>query len=465
MSTGSVVPQDAALHNQQAAFYPFQVDRLLLLIGENPLPSYVAARTLLKAGGTPYLVYTSHTKEQADRVRDLLRARSPTLQPCQYIALGDYESDSYYIQKEIQEAIKPHIQEKWGLNYTGGTKPMAAHAYRALLKLQPHAVFSYLDPRRLEMCIDREEGERIRKKVELEILLTDLFELYSLKLQSSPTTQAILPDAAHAFAHQFHHDKLLADSWRNWCNGTLRKLAKKKNSDKWLSKTDLQRLELPLTYVLLEEQDLSDEISTGLQKHFNADVNCLSLQIARYKGLSDKIKAVLQKYFAASANTLSLQQAKEQGGFQEHEHLCKWLDGIWLEHYTLQQVQSIAAEYNIHDSALSFPIKNPQTGKDKFELDVAFMRGYQLFAISCTTDSSPGLCKSKLFEAYLRAKQLGGDEARVALVCCSDQPDALKRQLEVMLENPQIRVFGREHLSNLANEIAAWIEALDREAK
>jgi Domain of unknown function (DUF1887) len=409
----------------------YLVDRLLLLIGENPLPSYVAARTLLKDGGTPYLVYTSHTKEQADRVRDLLRERSPALQSCQYIALGDYESDGYYIQKEIQEAIKPHSEEKWGLNYTGGTKPMAAHAYRALLKLQPHAVFSYLDPRRLEMCIDREDGERIRRKVGLEILLTDLFELHSLTLQNPPTTEPILPDAAHSFA-QFHQNKASADSWRNWCDGMLRKSARKGGN--WLSEEKLKSCELPLTDP--ENQNLPDAIRTVLQKHF-----------------------------AVSANVLPLQPAKEKGGLQKYKHLCEWLDGTWLEHYTLQQVQNIAAECNIHDSALSFPIKNPQTGQDKFELDIAFMRGYQLFAISCTTDSSSGLCKSKLFEAYLRAKQLGGDEARVALVCCSDQPDTLKRQLEVMLENPKIRVFGREHLGNLAHEIGDWIKQMDQEAK
>lgn len=422
---------DDSTESRNAVFHRYQVDRLLLLIGENPLPNYVVARTLLKDGGTPYLVYTSHTKEQADRVRDLLRERSTALQPCQYIPLGDYESDGYHIQKKIQEDIKPHMQEKWGLNYTGGTKPMATHAYRVLLKLQPNAVFSYLDPRRLEMCIDREDGARIRRKVELEILLSDLFELHSLKLQSSPTTRSLLPNAAYAFA-QFHQNKSLADSWRDWCDKTLRELAKKRGN--WLSEEKLQPCELPLTYP--ENKDLPNEI-----------------------------KAVLQKHFAASADVFLLQQGKENGGFQKYKHLCEWLDGTWLEHYTLQQVQSIATQYNIQDSALSFPIKNPQTGQDKFELDVAFMRGYQLFAISCTTDSNLGLCKSKLFEAYLRAKQLGGDEARVALVCCSDQPDALKRQLEVMLENPKIRVFGREHLSNLANEIAAWIEELEREAK
>ena len=71
MPTASAASQNAAPIVHQTAFDPYWVDRLLLLIGENPLPSYVAARTLIKQGGTPYLVHSSHTKEQADRLRDL----------------------------------------------------------------------------------------------------------------------------------------------------------------------------------------------------------------------------------------------------------------------------------------------------------------------------------------------------------------------------------------------------------
>jgi len=440
MSVPPVTSHDAARQaTRERAFSPFQVDHLLLLIGENPLPNYVAARTLLKVGGTPHLVYTKHTKPQADRLRDLLKERSPDLKDCQYVFLDNYESDSYHIQKGIQDTIKRYAQERLGLNYTGGTKPMATHAYRALLKIQPHAIFSYLDPRKLEMCIDREDGERFHEKVTLELPLTELFQLHNLTLQSPPTMEPTLPNVAQAFT-EFYQDKSLADSWRKWCDNTLRPTARE--GQKWLSEIKLQSLDLPLAYS--ENSSFSDQVQ---------------------KELPDEIKAVLQKHFGAGTEVLKFQLAKEQGAFQKYKHLCEWLDGIWLEHYTLQQVQSIAVDSHIHDSALSFPVKNPKTGQDKFELDVAFMRNYQLFAISCTTDDNKGLCKSKLFEAYLRAKQLGGDEARVALVCCSDRPDALKQELEVMLEDSKIKVFGREHLSNLADEITAWINQLDREAK
>jgi hypothetical protein len=415
MPNDSVARFAAPDNAKSNSFAPYQADRLLLLIGENPLPSYVAARTLLNERGTPYLVYSSHTKEQADRVRDLLRERSPTLQPCQYIALSDYESDGYYIQKEIQEAIKPHIQEKWGLNYTGGTKPMAAHAYRALLKLQPHAVFSYLDPRRLEMCIDREDGDRIRRKLNLKLSLEELFQLHHLSFHSVPIAQPNLPEVITAFIGVG-----CQQDWQTW------------------KKAGMQLEELP-----------------------------------------EAIKMPLQPYVNPSSGAVCLDILQEKGEFDQDNTIKKWIDhNDWFEHYVLHQVQSIANAHNIHESKASFHIKDltSNTGRrrysisqgdpeKRFEIDVAFMRNYQLFAISCSISKTKSTLKEKLFEVYLRAKQLGGDEARVALVCFSEEPEILEYELKIVLDNPKIKVFGKAHLLNLADEMAAWIEQPEREAK
>ncbi|NJL63414.1 MAG: DUF1887 family protein [Methylacidiphilales bacterium] len=155
--------------------------------------------------------------------------------------------------------------------------------------------------------------------------------------------------------------------------------------------------------------------------------------------------------------------AKTTDAFSEVESFCKWLDGLWLEHYVLEQVQNIASSCFIGDYGLNFEI--PLIGtKDGFEFDVAFTRGYQLFALSCTTTSDRKLCKSKLFEAYLRARRMGGDEARVALICCSNEPDTLKAEIADSTNDDKIQVFGREHLTNLSQEIADWIAQNDREA-
>jgi len=178
---------------------------------------------------------------------------------------------------------------------------------------------------------------------------------------------------------------------------------------------------------------------------------------------SEIIESFRQEKILTDDDKLALSKVKAMGLFTEIEHFCKWLDGIWLEHYVLHEVQNIASSQSIKYYGMNFELK--LTNTEKFEFDVAFTRGYQLFALSCTTTSDRKLCKSKLFEAYLRAQQMGGDEARVALVCCSDEPDSLKAEISGTLPNKKIAVFGREHLENLATEITKWIVQNDKEAK
>lgn len=113
--------------------------------------------------------------------------------------------------------------------------------------------------------------------------------------------------------------------------------------------------------------------------------------------------------------------------------------------------------------------------KTKFQFDVAFTRGHQLFAISCTTITDRSNCKQKLFEAYIRAQQLGGSEARIALVCCASPKDVsdlrtqisnvLKPKPDAVAQDTKITVFGRKDLPNLANKLAEWVKDNDRETQ
>jgi hypothetical protein len=158
-----------------------------------------------------------------------------------------------------------------------------------------------------------------------------------------------------------------------------------------------------------------------------------------------------------------LQAVQQKGVFKEIKHFCRYLDGLWLEHHVLQQVKSILDSNSIKDYGLNFEIPLQGT-KDGFQFDVAFTRGYQLFAISISTTADRKLCKNKLFEAYLRARQMGGDEARVALISCTDEPDTLKAEIAVSLDEKKIAVFGRDDLMDLQSKIEEWIKQSDRDA-
>lgn len=407
-----------------------------MLVGENPLPNYVAARTLLKEGGTVYLVHSTDTTSRADCLKSNLQSIK-----IEKIPLGNKETNSQYIRNKIQEKVEEILQKSdgkqtFGLNYTGGTKAMSVHSYRALFDVDKvdNPVFSYLDARNLQMLIDRENDAPIFEKIKLKVKLKELFNLHDLpwKKHKQPNRQPILPDVAEEFLNVFlsptsKKTDSIAKQWWIWCTNELYP-STKDSYGFWFDEAELSQ---------------APEISL--------------------EGVPEKIKQILYaSNFVNYNDKLDLKLSKNNG-FHEISDFCAWLSGIWLEHYILHQVQMISQNFaSIHESAMSFHIDDPNNRDDRydrFEFDVAFMHNYQLFALSCTTAGEKSICKQKLFEAHLRARQLGGDEARVALVCFHKNSDRVKRDLEATVKDKKIAVFGCKELKSdkFAKKMQQWI--------
>lgn len=445
-------------------FDKYKVDHLFLLIGENPLPNYVAAKTLLAEGGKPYLVFTEHTQKPAERLKDALDLSDNEMLP-----LDNNESNPCEIKKRIRAKIK-EIQnhpdnakkKQFGLNYTGGTKAMAVHAYQALLqprlkeptyKLDPEPIFSYLDSRNLKMLIDQPTNPVPLDipKDKLDFSLDKLFKLHGFKLSRPPKTEVTLPELVEAIVKH-------KSEWQNWCRKVLQIEARKKvelgsfkNADNeterifelgdWKNATELRAIALPI-------QELPPAITGILKQNDMVDDNgCLSIKKIEETGIIPK-PTETKKY---------------------PKEICTWLEGVWLEDYVLQNLKNIQEEEKeIHQDEeklideLGMSFKFPENADiGHFEFDVAFLRGYQLFALSCTTDTEPGLCKLKLFEAYRRARQMGGDEARVALVCCYDKPDKIKKGFMSQIPDDKVNVFGYDDLADLSEKLKTWIQEVD----
>jgi hypothetical protein len=147
---------------------------------------------------------------------------------------------------------------------------------------------------------------------------------------------------------------------------------------------------------------------------------------------------------------LSIQQLPENAWTENtYKKWCDFLGGGWLERWCGDLVQDVVKESEVHVSVDC----NRSNGR-QFEIDVALVRGHRLYVISCTTDTKIGLCKSKLFEVAMRARQLGGDLARCALVCLlhgSDKKgpfvDQLRSDVEDIWDAPNTpKVFGLDDL-------------------
>lgn len=428
----------------------FKVDHLFLLIGENPLPNYVAAKLLVNKDGTVYLVHTTDTYETANNLKIILIQEDNNFKDVELISLGDYESDAHHISTEISKKLAKLSNGIIGLNYTGGTKAMSAHSYRKLFyeeltennpsnnktyKQRENIIFSYLDPRKLEMCIDRENGERERIKIQpttLEVDLGKLFNLHRLHLTNTPEKEAKLPNLARVMANLFSNDTTrkiwFSEFYKEFCEQARKKKPDGTRGD-WKS------------------EPLLIEVSVSIES------------------LPEEIVTAFKEENFLIENKLSLKQVQKTNSFAKLKNFCEWLDGLWLEHYVLEEVKKISADKFIKENyGMTFKIPLEGT-KNGFEFDIAFTRGYQLFAISCTTDDNRKICKQKLFEAYLRARQMGGDEARVILVCCFNDPeDPIKAEIGNLLDQKKIAVFGCEHLTDLSRNISNWINEKDKEA-
>jgi predicted metalloenzyme YecM len=402
----------------------YQTENLFLLMGGNPLPSYIAAISLLNPKGKALLLHTSQTQLQAQRLQNVL-SKYQSFSTALLIDIGKLQADSYAIYQAVKQ-VANSLKTSVGLNYTGGTKAMSVHAYRAITDIHPNAVCSYLDANTLEMYFDSNEQNSDRLKVLPKLSLAELFELHGLIWRSHPIDSPVLPDLATQFANYFQSFET-AREWRVWCNQELNPKTKEYGQQFWLEERELLNL-APLSL---------QKLSRGWRK------------------LLESIGAV--------QNRLSLKTSSTYG-FNSCTSLCEWLDGIWLEHYVLDQVKKIAAKLDIQECKMSFRI-DEQSSKnrrwEKFEFDVAFVRNYQLFAISCTTSGDRKTCKQKLFEAHARAKLLGGSEARVGLVCCNNHPDTLREELEVQKRDQRVAVFGRQDLSNLGQKILNWVKQND----
>jgi hypothetical protein len=383
----------------------YQTDHLFLLIGTNPLPNYVAALLLARDDGTVYLLHSGGargTGSVACRLEQAIKNQRPELS---VIPWEIDEADGGRIaskMKEILKQVDPGVSA--GLHYSGGTKAMAVHVYRAVEEKFPNGVFSYLDARTLSLIVDPRGANPTCSIHVGQACTIKLDELVTLHGYGKPVIRREPFQAGLCQALiQVHSDPTSFSQWREWCNG-----------EKFSTLPDTLR------YPLLQS-----------------------------------INAAFDQLCGGSATP---ELVAHQLGQEKLASCSKWLIGEWLEEYTLWAIRQVAPVCGIGEN-YGIDIALKRQGGHEFQLDVAAIRGYQLFALSCTTSDKPERSKEHLLEAYVRARQMGGDEARVGLVCCYHDPEALRQEIEeTWFTEGRVRVFGQGDLASLPACLQEWFE-------
>lgn len=425
----------------------YRTDHLILLVGSNPLPNWVAGRLLCKPEGTIHLVHSAATqkiaKEQLQKRLDKKR--------CKLYSLGNKQADSKMIYDTVQAILEKVIPKDAtvGLNYTGGTKTMSVHAYEAAFWFDnERVVCSYLDAWTLNMVIIGKMGQSdypyyVGNCSEVKIKeVKHLMDLHGIQLQTgSPVTDLSPLFETCSTMAQIYNRKDSREAWFNYCQREKR-LDRHKDEQKKRKKDNDESYRRRINRIALPERE-------GL----------------------NRVRKVIQRS-KPDLTTFDLQSIAKAYGLDVVE-VAEWFHGFWLEDYVLNILKNLEKPCGLNQPAKNFKAKNPKNSKDpedlekpKFEFDVAVTRGYQLFAFSCTTSSDKKRCKLKLFEAYTRAKQMGGDEARIALVCNHENPQFLEDDLSYEFDaTGRIKVFGLPELVRLEDRIKEWFKTTYNQQK
>lgn len=421
----------------------YRTQQLFLLVGSNPLPNLVAARLLARPNATVWLLHSDgtdgepSTERTAERLRVVLLSKRPDLKNGEVKLEPISSADNLEIYNRVHNLVRD-LKDDIGLNYTGGTKPMSVHTYRAMEKewadRTPKLVFSYLDPRKLALRIDRQGTRRgeifyILKdqalRQEVETSLDELAKLHGYEpaegegwanAENTPGLQELCTAIA-----EVHTTAAGLTQWHEWA---------------WKG----QYKTLPIDPGLGAVRTAMDNLCGGAGRATTERVAALLLPKAHSPALS----------------------------------ACQtWFRGLWLEEHCLACIHDIALDFGIKSrgrglnyqprDSMESPSKTHHQNDNKFNLDVAAMLGYQLFAISCCATTDKDRAKEHLFEIYVRARQLGGDESRIGLVCCFDDPPLLLAEIARQWDvQGKLRVFGRNDLKDLTSAFAEWFKTANR---
>ncbi len=399
---------------------------LVLTMGASPLPVAVAAldhQERVRAMGTNavamfHLVFTPEVAPLADRVRAFLERHG--LNAGQLICAHDH----WHVPR-LLEALKQADLDwsRCALHYTGGTKLLSTHVRRYWQGCgnddHLHEA-SYLAASG-RLWRDSGHSEAVSEAVRLSV-----DELSSLHFGVPPEAGDDFRLQPRAQAAKQVHANVKSDGLAAY----LRLLPPLygEGEDGWGHKKLGDSTLKLVSYHAAHTSNFKDGAVFG-----GWDMRALSTLVIDNAGGLDAIVATLD--------------LGGNGKAERRKKTVTWLYGDWLEVWLAGHLIDIGLFHEVRQDVKATRCEDDRP-VEEFQADVVGVRGHHAVLFTCTVERKGGLLKQKLFEGLSRGARLGGEHARVALVCMTADPTAVLRQVQELGWDgyDEVRVFGEAHV-------------------
>lgn len=409
----------------------FNFTDLILLVGTNPLPNLVVAKFFIEKNWKLkkiWFVYSNNTSTYKEEIKKSIQEYEKTLSDRKKVSFEDEDIElsdvrnSKKIKREIKDKIVDKVDKnsKIHLNYTGGTKAMVIHSYRTLENaFKENISFSYLDSEKFRIFDDEDDYISNDLRESIKITFDEMIKLHNYEKSKKEDVKSVINNSIPVIEEIFsNEDKFKEFFFSENNSGYDRKMFENKTKKGELAE---KRSELEVS---LFEKFIPNAIFKKLLNSFPEE----------YKLFDQNWKL------------------KEKIDNKKIEFLIGFLDGKMLEYYVYKTLE----EKNVLDLSkkneflLSSQVYKEKKGNQDIEIDLTFIKGYQLYAISCTTSPDKSVAKSKGFEVIHRSKQLGGEEAKSILITTldDDKKETLQKSLNTSTgtQKENFLVLGFEDL-------------------
>ena len=424
--------------------------QLILTVGTNALPVWMAWYHLKDKLPQPVdvlLVYTNRTKDAKELLECYYRKAGTSVSS---IETSAHNPEMDLIHKKIIKDFPTHCTNLH-VHYTGGTQAMGVATVTAMMMAQDtlrennqHVSMdaSYLDPgRESAPTIVSWKGSLIRD-----------------------TRVTVKPDI-HKIAdlNNFQAGGFCSRNYKPYNCPRPGKPAKEKLVAGQTVLENIRCVEGQFRNYFSNPKSLWNKIFRPKSDFVHpSSIGTFSLPKNAHNIWREQILPVLNTAYTncqwcPSSGTLSYDDGSAASADQKRdlEEMHGFFNGIWLEYAAyaafVQALEKIKSDNSCRDNYGLFHNvyvrrKDATDWDPHFELDVVAVLGYQVVVVSCGVTSNRKEIKLKAMEAYHRAKQLGGDEARAVVVCVAnhDTVQGVEKELEDETGTKRpLQVWGR----------------------